>query len=82
MPPKRVLLTETHQTFLGVVRLILKDTGCTMLTAANELSLAEAAIGGRFDRVLADLSFPLFKYIQQNSWRDFFWREEKITQIR
>ncbi len=53
-----------------------------MLTAANELSLAEAAIGGRFDRVLADLSFPLFKYIQQNSWRDFFWREEKITQIR
>lgn len=59
MPPKRILLAETHQTFAGVVRLILKDTGSTMLTAADEPSLAEAVTGARFDLVIADLSFPI-----------------------
>jgi DNA-binding NarL/FixJ family response regulator len=58
LPPKRILLAETHQTFTGVVRLILKDTGCTMLTAADEPSLAEAVVDARFDLVIADLSFP------------------------
>ena len=43
MPLKRILLAETHQTFVGVVRLILKDTGRTMLKAGDELSVAEAA---------------------------------------
>ena len=59
MPPKRILLAETHQIFVGVVRLVLKDTGSTMLTAADEPSLAEAVADARFDLVLADLSFPL-----------------------
>lgn len=59
MPPKRILLAETHQTFVGVVRLILKDTGSTMLTAADELSLVEAVTNSRFDLVSADLSFPI-----------------------
>ena len=59
MPPKRILLAETHQTFVGVVRLILKDTGSTMLTAADELSLVEAVTNSRFDLVIADLSFPI-----------------------
>ena len=59
MPPKRILLAETHQTFVGVVRLILKDTGCTMLTVADEPSLVEAVTNTRFDIVIADLSFPI-----------------------
>jgi len=59
LPPKRILLAETHQTFVGVVRLILKDTGSTMLTAADEPSLAEAVTDTRFDLVIADLSFPI-----------------------
>ncbi len=59
MPPKRILLAETHQTFVGVVRLILKDTGSTMLTAADEPSLVEAVTDARFDLVIADLSFPI-----------------------
>jgi DNA-binding NarL/FixJ family response regulator len=59
LPPNRILLAETHQTFVGVVRLILKDTMSTMLTAADESSLAEAVTAGRFDIVIADLSFPL-----------------------
>ena len=59
MPLKRILLAETHQTFVGVVRLILKDTGSTMLTAADELSLVEAVTNARFDLVIADLSFPI-----------------------
>lgn len=59
MPSKRILLAETHQSFVGVVRLILKDTGCTMLTAADELSLVEAATNTWFDLVIADLSFPI-----------------------
>jgi DNA-binding NarL/FixJ family response regulator len=59
LPPKRILLAETHQTFVGVVRLILKDTGSTMLTAADELSLVEAVTNNRFDLVIADLSFPI-----------------------
>jgi DNA-binding NarL/FixJ family response regulator len=59
LPPKRILLAETHQTFVGVVRLILKDTGSTMLTAADELSLVEVVTDTRFDLVIADLSFPI-----------------------
>ena len=59
MAPKRILLAETHQTFVGVVRLILRDTGSTMLTAADELSLVEAVTNNRFDLVIADLSFPI-----------------------
>ena len=59
MSPKRILLAETHQTYVGVVRLILKDTGNTMLTAADEPSLAEAVTAAPFDLVIADLSFPL-----------------------
>jgi DNA-binding NarL/FixJ family response regulator len=59
LPSKRILLAETHQTFVGVVRLILRDTGSTMLTAADELSLVEAVTHTRFDLVIADLSFPI-----------------------
>ena len=59
MPSKRILLAETHLTFVGVVRLILRDTGSTMLTAADELSLVEAVTNTRFDLVIADLSFPI-----------------------
>lgn len=59
MSPKRILLAETHQIFVGVVRLILKETGSTMLTAADEPSLAEAVTNTRFDLVIADLSFPV-----------------------
>jgi DNA-binding NarL/FixJ family response regulator len=56
---KRILLAETHLTFVGVVRLILRDTGSTMLTAADELSLVEAVTNTRFDLVIADLSFQI-----------------------
>jgi DNA-binding NarL/FixJ family response regulator len=42
-----------------VVRLVLKDTGSTLLTAADEPSLAEAVADARFDLVIADLSFPI-----------------------
>ena len=59
MPSQRILLAETHQIFVGVVRLILKDTGRTMLMAADELSLVEAATNAWFDLVIADLSFPI-----------------------
>jgi len=59
LPSKRILLAETHLTFVGVVRLILRDTGSTMLTAADELSLVEAVTNTRFDLVIADLSFPI-----------------------
>ena len=44
---------------MGVVRLILKDMGSMMLTAADELSLVEAVTDTRFDLVIADLSFPI-----------------------
>jgi DNA-binding NarL/FixJ family response regulator len=56
---KRILLAETHQTFVGVVRLILKGTMTTMLAAADEPSVAEAVTNTRFDLVIADLSFPI-----------------------
>jgi two-component system invasion response regulator UvrY len=59
LPSKRILLAETHHTFVGVVRLILRDTGSTMLTAADEASLVEAVSNTRFDLVIADLSFPI-----------------------
>jgi DNA-binding NarL/FixJ family response regulator len=59
LPSKRILLAETHLTFVGVVRLILRDTGSTMLTAADELSLVEAVTNTRFDLVIADLSFQI-----------------------
>jgi DNA-binding NarL/FixJ family response regulator len=59
LPSKRILLAETHQTFVGVVRLILRDTGSTMLTAADEHSLVEAVTHTRFDLVIADLSFQI-----------------------
>jgi len=59
LPSQRILLAETHQIFVGVVRLILKDTGRTMLMAADELSLVEAATNAWFDLVIADLSFPI-----------------------
>src|SRR5512136_2038157 len=59
MPPKRILLAETHPTFLGVVRLLLKDTMAAMFMVADEASLAEAIAGAQFDLVIADLSFPV-----------------------
>lgn len=59
MPSKRILLAETHHAFVGVVRLILRDMGSTMLTAADELSLVEAISIFCFDLVIADLSFPI-----------------------
>lgn len=59
MPPKRILLAETHPTFLGVVRLLLKDTMAAMFMVADEASLTEAIAGAQFDLVIADLSFPV-----------------------
>lgn len=59
MPPKWILLAETHPIFVNVVRLILKDTGYTMLTAADELSLLEAVSNTWFDLAIVDLSFPI-----------------------
>ena len=54
-----ILLAETHPIFVGVVRLILKETMGTMLMVADEHSLIEAVAGNRFDLVIADLSFPV-----------------------
>jgi len=59
MPPKRILLAETHPTFAGVVRLLLKETMAAMFMVADEASLTEAVAGAQFDLVLADLSFPV-----------------------
>ena len=59
MPPPRILLVETHPTFVGVVRLILKETMGALIMVADEPSLVEAVGGTQFDLVIADLSFPL-----------------------
>jgi len=59
MLSERILLAETHPTFVGVVRLILKETACTMLMVADEHSLTEAVAGTQFDLAIADLSFPI-----------------------
>jgi DNA-binding NarL/FixJ family response regulator len=59
MPPKRILLAETHPTFVGVVRLLLKETMAAMFMVADEASLTEAIAGAQFDLVIADLSFPV-----------------------
>ncbi len=59
MLSERILLADTHPTFVGVVRLIFKETMCTMLMVADEHSLAEAVTGTQFDLIIADLSFPI-----------------------
>jgi DNA-binding NarL/FixJ family response regulator len=59
MLSERILLAETHPTFVGVVRLILKDTMCTMFMVADEHSLTDAVAGTQFDLIIADLSFPV-----------------------
>jgi DNA-binding NarL/FixJ family response regulator len=59
MPPKRILLAETHPTFVGVVRLLLKETMAAMFMVADEASLNEAVAGAQFDLIIADLSFPV-----------------------
>lgn len=55
----RILSAETNPTFVGVVRLILKETMGAMLMVADEHSLTEAVSGTQFDLVIADLSFPV-----------------------
>ena len=59
MAPRRILLAETHPAFVGVVRLILKDTMSSMLMVADEASLVEAVAGAQFDLAIVDLSFPI-----------------------
>jgi len=59
MPPKRILLAEAHPTFVGVVRLLLRETIGSMFMVADEASLTEAVTGSQFDLVIADLSFPV-----------------------
>jgi DNA-binding NarL/FixJ family response regulator len=59
MLSERILLAETHPIFVGVVRLILKETACTMLMVADEHSLTEAVAGTQFDLAIAELSFPI-----------------------
>jgi DNA-binding NarL/FixJ family response regulator len=59
MLSERILLAETHPTFVGVVRLILKETMGAMFMVADEHSLTEAVAGTQFDLVIADLSFPV-----------------------
>ena len=59
MLSERILLAETHPTFVGVVRLILMETMGTMFMVADEHSLIEAVASTRFDLVIADLSFPV-----------------------
>jgi DNA-binding NarL/FixJ family response regulator len=59
LAPRRILLAETHPAFVGVVRLILKDTMSSMLMVADEASLVEALAGAQFDLVIVDLSFPI-----------------------
>jgi two-component system, NarL family, nitrate/nitrite response regulator NarL len=59
LPPTRIILAETHPTFVGVVRLILKETMATLMMVADEPSLAAALAGAQFDLVIADLSFPV-----------------------
>jgi DNA-binding NarL/FixJ family response regulator len=59
LPPHRILLAETHPTFVGVVRLLLRETIGAMFMVADEASLNEAVAGAQFDLVIADLSFPV-----------------------
>jgi len=59
MPSERIILAETHPTFVNVVRLILEETMNTMFMVADERSLIEAIAGTHFDLVIADLSFPV-----------------------
>jgi DNA-binding NarL/FixJ family response regulator len=59
LAPKRILLAETHPTFVGVVRLILKETNGTLIMVADELSLTQAVADAKIDLVIADLSFPV-----------------------
>jgi DNA-binding NarL/FixJ family response regulator len=59
MLSERILLAETHPTFVGVVRLILKEMMCTLFMVADEHSLTEAVAGTEFDLIIADLSFPI-----------------------
>ena len=59
MLSERILLADNHPTFVGVVRLILKDTMCTMSMVADEHSLTDAVAGTQFDLIIADLSFPV-----------------------
>ena len=56
---RRILLAETHSTFVGVVRIILKETMSALIMVADEPSLIEAVAGAQFDLVIADLSFPV-----------------------
>ena len=58
MPAERIILAESHQTFVGVVRLILEKTMSALFIVADERSLIEAVAGTQFDLVIADLSFP------------------------
>jgi CheY-like chemotaxis protein len=57
--PNRILLAETHPTFVGVVRIILKETMGALIMVADEPSLIEAFAGAQFDLVIADQSFPV-----------------------
>lgn len=59
MTLKRILLAETHPTFVGVVRLLLQETKGALIMVADEPSLIEAVAGTQFDLVIADLSFPV-----------------------
>ena len=59
MPVERIILAETHPTFVGVVRLILEETMSAMFMVADERSLIEAIADTHFDLVIADLSFPV-----------------------
>jgi two-component system, NarL family, nitrate/nitrite response regulator NarL len=59
LPPTRILLAEAHPTFVGVVRLILKDTLGALIMVADGPSLVEAVASTQFDLVIADLSFPV-----------------------
>lgn len=59
MSAEKIILAETHQTFVGVVRLLLKETMSAMFIVADERSLIEAITGNHLDLVIADLSFPV-----------------------
>ena len=59
MSAERIILAETHPTFVGVVRLILQETMGAMFMVADECSLIEAIADTHVDLVIADLSFPV-----------------------
>ena len=59
MSAERIILAETHPTFVGVVRLILQETMGAMFMVADERSLIEALADTHVDLVIADLSFPV-----------------------